>query len=139
MSDPQKPRSISDPTKPFRVLVVEDNPDSAESLVLLLRMYGNEVEIASDGLRGYRAAEAMKPEMMLLDIGLPEMNGYEVARRIREQPWGANVTLIALTGWGQDEDRRLAKEAGFDHHLVKPVDPAALMPLFEKLRAAKRG
>ena len=122
-----------------RVLVVEDNADSAEALVLLLRMLGNEVEVASDGASGLQAAEAHRPEVVLLDIGLPEMNGYDVARKIREQPWGGQMALVALTGWGQDEDRRLAKEAGFDHHLVKPVDPQVLMPLFQTLRAKKNG
>jgi CheY-like chemotaxis protein len=122
-----------------RVLVVEDNADSAEALVLLLRMLGNEVEVALDGASGLQAAEAHRPEVVLLDIGLPEMNGYDVARKIREQPWGGQMALVALTGWGQDEDRRLAKEAGFDHHLVKPVDPQKLMPLFQTLRAKKNG
>jgi CheY-like chemotaxis protein len=124
---------------PVRVLVVEDNADSAEALVLLLRMLGNEVQVATDGASGLQAAETHRPEIVLLDIGLPEMNGYDVARRIREQPWGGQMALVALTGWGQDEDRRLAKEAGFDYHLVKPVDPQVLMPLFQTLRAKKRG
>jgi len=98
----------------------------ADIYVRMLRMLGNEVEVATDGVSGLQAAETHRPEVVLLDIGLPEMNGYDVARRIREQPWGGQMALVALTGWGQDEDRRLAREAGFDHHLVKPVDPAEL-------------
>ena len=133
------PSDSTEGRSPVRVLLVEDNADSAEALALLLRMLGNEVEVASDGISGLRAVETNRHEIVLLDIGLPEMNGYDVARRIREQPWGERIALIALTGWGQDEDRRLAKEAGFDHHLVKPVDPQVLMPLFEKLRAKKQG
>ena len=90
-----------------RILVVDDNKDSANSLGMLLRLKGNEVRIAYDGLQAVGLAEAFSPELVLLDIGLPKLNGYEVARRIRQQPWGRAVVLVALTGWGQDEDRRL--------------------------------
>ena len=123
---------------PIRVLIVEDNADSAEALMMLLRMLGNEVEVAADGAAGLQVAAATRPEVVLLDIGLPEMNGYEVARRIRLEPWGERMALVALTGWGQDEDKRRSQEAGFDHHLVKPVDPSLLVPLFETLRAQKQ-
>ncbi len=112
-----------------RVLVVDDNRDSAETLEMLLRIKANEVRTAHDGLEAVEVAEAFRPELVLLDIGLPKLNGYEVARRIREQPWGRAVTLVALTGWGQDEDRRRSMEAGFDHHVVKPVDFDALEKL----------
>ncbi len=105
-----------------RILVVDDNRDSADSLTLLLSMLGNEVHTAYDGQEAVEAAAAFQPEVVLLDIGLPKLNGYEAARRIREQAGGPHRVLIALTGWGQEEDRRRSKEAGFDHHLTKPVD-----------------
>jgi len=120
------------PIKPKRrILVVDDNRDSAESLTVMLELTGSNTRTAYDGLEALDAASAFQPEVILLDIGLPELNGYEVARKIREQPWGEKMVLIALTGWGQDEDRRRSKEAGFDHHVTKPVDPDALMKLLE--------
>jgi CheY-like chemotaxis protein/two-component sensor histidine kinase len=106
-----------------RVLVVDDNVDSAESLVTLLRMFGHEVQMAHDGIAAVETAARFRPDVVLLDIGLPRLNGYEVAQRIRQEPWGPGVVLIALTGWGQEEDRRRSKDAGFNFHLVKPVDP----------------
>jgi PAS domain S-box-containing protein len=109
-----------------RILVVDDNRDAADSLALMLQMMGHDTRTAYDGAEAVQAAESFRPEVVLLDIGLPKMNGYEVAGRIRQQPWGASVTLIALTGWGQDEDKRRASEAGFDHHLTKPVEAASL-------------
>ena len=114
---------------PRRILVVDDNRDSADSLATLLRLTGHEVHIAHDGLEALERAAAFQPEVILLDIGLPRLNGYEVARRIREQQRHNAPTLVALTGWGQEEDRRRAKEAGFDAHLVKPVDFGALTKL----------
>jgi len=117
-----------------RILVVDDNKDSADSLRMLLRLKGNEVRTAYDGLSALEAAEEFRPELVLLDIGLPKLNGYDVAVRIRQQPWGRDVTLVALTGWGQDEDRRQSEEAGFNHHFVKPLDLAEL----EKLLGASR-
>jgi len=121
-----------------RVLVVDDNRDAAVSLATLLNMAGHETCIAHDGLEALDAAASFRPDVMLLDIGLPKLNGYEVARRLREQPWGNDITLIALTGWGQDEDRRKTREAGFDSHLVKPVDHAALTPLLTGQRPSAR-
>ena len=112
-----------------RILVVDDNRDAADSLAMLLRMMGNEVHTAHDGLEAVGAAAAFQPDVVLLDIGLPKLNGYEAARRIREQAGGSDMVLIALTGWGQEEDRRRSKEAGFDHHLTKPVEFAALQKL----------
>ena len=97
-----------------RILVVDDNRDSAESLAMLLKLTGNETHIAHDGLEAVEAAARFRPDVILLDIGLPKMNGYEAARRIREQPWGKNMVLVALTGWGQEEDRQKSKDAGFD-------------------------
>ncbi|MEX2303200.1 MAG: ATP-binding protein, partial [Bryobacterales bacterium] len=112
-----------------RILVVDDVQDNADSLAMLLRLGGNEVQTAYDGLAALEAAERFRPDVMLLDIRMPNLNGYDACRRIREQPWGKGMMLIALTGWGQEEDQRRTEEAGFDSHLVKPVDPAALNEL----------
>ncbi|WP_223962353.1 hybrid sensor histidine kinase/response regulator [Paraburkholderia sabiae] len=120
-----------------RILVVDDNADAADSLGMLLGMYGAEVRIMRDGPAALAALATYRPDVMLLDIGMPGMDGYEVARRTRENPEFARVTLIALSGWGQEEDRRLSREAGIDHHLVKPVDVAALERLL--LAEAKSG
>jgi CheY-like chemotaxis protein/two-component sensor histidine kinase len=109
-----------------RVLVVDDNRDSVDSLRLLLELRGYEVSVAYDGLEAVAAAEAFAPRLVLLDIGLPRMNGYDAARRIREQPWGRDVMLVALTGWGQEEDKRRSEAAGFNVHLTKPLDPTVL-------------
>jgi len=117
------------PAPAHRILVVDDNRDSAASLALLLNLTGCETHTAYDGLEALAAAEKFRPAVVLLDIGLPKLNGHEAARRIREQPWGKDMVLVALTGWGQDEDRRKSRDAGFDGHLVKPVDFAALMKL----------
>jgi CheY-like chemotaxis protein len=116
----------------IRILVVDDNRDSVESLAMLLRLTGHEVHTAGDGAEAVRSAVALKPDLILLDIGLPKMNGYEAARRIREA-LGDGVMLIALTGWGQDEDRRRSKEAGFDHHLTKPLQFDALQQLLAEM------
>ena len=117
-----------------RVLVADDNQDSAETLSLLVQTLGNEVRTANDGAHALEEAESFRPDVVLLDIGMPGLDGYEVARRIRAQPWGATVVLVALTGWGQDEDRRRSREAGFDRHLLKPVD---IGPLQEALAASR--
>jgi CheY-like chemotaxis protein len=93
---------------------------------MLLKLYGHEVEVAHDGEEAVARAESMRPEVVLLDIGLPRLNGYEVARQIRSQDWGREIVLVALTGWGQEDDRRRSEGAGFNHHLVKPVDLDAL-------------
>jgi PAS domain S-box-containing protein len=110
-----------------RILIVDDLRDSADSLARLMRLQGQEVQTAYDGEQAIQAAEAMRPDVVLLDIGMPKVNGYDVCRHIRQQPWGRGTLLIAITGWGQEEDRRRTEAAGFDHHLVKPVDPAALL------------
>jgi CheY-like chemotaxis protein len=109
--------------------VVDDYRDAADSLARMLRLIGHDTEMAHDGLEAVQAAAAFRPDVVLLDIGLPKMNGYEVARHIRKQPWGKGMALIAVTGWGQEEDKRRAFEAGFDHHLTKPVEAAALAKL----------
>jgi CheY-like chemotaxis protein len=112
-----------------RILVVDDNKDGADSLGLLLRMQGNEVRLAYDGPSALDVVRAFRPEMVLLDIGLTQMSGHEVARRLRAHPEFKDVVLIALTGWGQAADRERSRQAGFDHHLTKPVDFADLEKL----------
>lgn len=116
-----------------RILVVDDNRDCADSLGLLLQLLGNEVRVVHDGPAAIEAAHEFSPRVVLLDIGLPSMDGYEAARKIREQPPGQNAILIAVTGWGQEMDRQRSKDAGFDHHLVKPVDPDVLANLLSSL------
>ncbi|HKS41023.1 MAG TPA: ATP-binding protein, partial [Blastocatellia bacterium] len=115
-----------------RIVVADDNEDSAYTMAMMLKIMGNDVRTAHDGFEAIEVAEAFRPELILLDIGMPRLNGYDACRQIREQSWGKDVVMVALTGWGQDEDKRLSREAGFDHHLVKPIEPEAL----EKLLAA---
>ncbi len=117
-----------------RILVVDDNRDSADTLAMLLKMTGSATHTAYDGQQAVDAAAKLRPDVILLDIGLPKLNGYEACRRIREQPWGKKVIIVALTGWGQEDDRRKSSEAGFNSHLVKPVDYAALMKLLTELQ-----
>jgi len=109
-----------------RILVVDDNTDAVESLALLLELEGHEVRTALDGPTALDLASEFQPQAILLDIGLPGMDGYEVARRLRERPETREALIIAITGYGQQEDRALTKAAGFNHHLVKPVDPEEL-------------
>jgi CheY-like chemotaxis protein len=123
------------PTSRLRLLVVDDNRDSVESLSTLLRLMGNDVEQAYDGVEAVDVVHSFRPHVVLLDVGLPRRDGYEAARLIRREPWGRDVVLIALTGWGQEQDRKRSREAGFDHHLVKPVDPKALMKLVADIPA----
>jgi CheY-like chemotaxis protein len=120
-----------------RILVVDDHRDAADSLTTLLQLMGHDVNTAYDGLEAVQAAETVRPEVVLLDVGLPKMNGYEAARHIRQQPWGRPMTLVAVTGWGQDEDKRRAAEAGFDHHLTKPVDLAKIIALLQDASAER--
>ena len=108
---------------------MDDNEDNAESLAMLLRRHGHEVRTAHDGEAAVVLADVFGAEVVLLDIGLPVLDGYQAARAIREQPWGKAITLVAVTGWGQEHDRQRSREAGFDAHLVKPVDLAELMKL----------
>lgn len=108
--------------KSRRILVIDDNVDAAESLAMLLEIVGHTSRTAHNGMTGLKLAEEFHPEIILLDIGLPDINGYEVAERIRKQLWGKNIFLIAATGWGQDKDKEVAKNAGFDKHLTKPID-----------------
>ena len=118
----------------LKVLIVEDNEDSAQMMSFMLELGGHEVRTAHDGSEALEAARAFGPQAVLCDIGLPGMNGYEVAARLREQPAFQQTPLIALTGYGEEDARRRSKEAGFDYHLVKPVEPDALAALLGSLR-----
>jgi PAS domain S-box-containing protein len=126
--------ACSDPTALLaqRILVVDDNHDVANSLSILLELSGNETYLAFDGVEAVEAAARLRPDVILMDIGMPNLNGYGAARRIREQPWGKGITLVALTGLGQDEDRQKSADAGFDGHLVKPVGYADLTTMLAR-------
>jgi signal transduction histidine kinase/CheY-like chemotaxis protein len=119
--------------KPHRILVVDDNRDAAITLAMVLNIMGNETRTAHDGLEALAAAAEFRPDVALLDIGMPKLNGYDTARRMRAETWGREIVLIALTGWGQEEDRRRSQDAGFNLHLVKPVAPADLKALLHSL------
>ncbi len=114
-----------------RILVADDNRDATDGLAMMLRMKGHLIQTAYDGLEAIQVAASFRPELILLDIGMPKMNGYEVARHIRQQPWGKSMVLIAMTGWGQEKDKRRSLEAGFDHHQTKPVHPTTLEKLLD--------
>ena len=124
---PSPERPAPPPARGRRVLVVDDNADAADSLAMLLEVEGHDVTVAHDGPSAVALASERRPEVILLDLGMPTMSGYEVAQRVRAA-LGPTVTLVAVTGWGQAEDRRRTREAGFDHHLVKPLE-------YERLRA----
>ena len=109
-----------------RVLVVDDNEDAAESLAALLRLFGHEVDVAFDGEQALTLAPDVKPDLVLLDLGMPRMDGHEVARRMRAAPWGGRLKIIALSGFGDSADRARSLEAGCNDHLVKPVSPLDL-------------
>ena len=116
-----------------RILVVDDNRDAADSLALFLGLAGHEVSVAYSGTEALRVAAPLHPELLLLDIGMPGMSGYELAVQLQRFPWVADATLVALTGWGQDEDRKRARAAGFDHHMTKPIDPATIQSLLHQI------
>ena len=124
---------------PRRILIVDDNRDAAMSLAGLLEITGNETHTAHDGQEAVEAAARLRPDVILLDIGLPRLNGYEACRQIRRQPWGKAIVIVALTGWGQDDDRRKSIEAGFDGHLVKPADYGELTRLLDALQSTSSG
>ena len=126
------PRAEPAPGVPLRILVADDNRDTADSLQRVLALYGHEVRVAYDGAAALSVGEQFRPRVAILDIAMPGTNGYEVARALRSRH-GAEVTLVALTGWGQDADRRRALEAGFDYHLIKPIDPNELNTLLGRL------
>jgi CheY-like chemotaxis protein len=112
-----------------RVLVVDDNRDGADSMAMLLQMYGHEVRVAYDGLEGVRAALAEAPDVVLCDIGLPGLDGFGVARALRDNPRTSRARLIAITGYGSEQTERMCREAGFERHFTKPVDPSVLTGL----------
>jgi len=116
-----------------RVLIVEDNADAAESLMMLLELLGHRVRMLPDGVAALEAARANPPDVMLVDIGLPGLDGYEVARRVRRDPAIRHVVLVALTGYGREEDKQRAMAAGFDYHIVKPVNIDALEDLVGRM------
>ena len=122
---------------PLKVLVVDDNRDAAILMGRLLKTLGNDVQVVHDGFAALKAAEEFRPEAVLLDIGLPEMDGYETARLMREIPSCKDITIIAVTGWGQEEDREKGRRAGFNHHVVKPADSSTLMHLLSEVRGKK--
>jgi CheY-like chemotaxis protein len=124
---------MNGPSK-LRVLVVEDHADSAATLAVLLRLHGHEVDVAPDGPTALRIAAQNPPDVALLDIGLPGMDGFEVARRLQEQAAGKMPLLVAVTGYGQEEHRRRSKQAGIDLHLLKPVDPEELKKLLARFK-----
>jgi PAS domain S-box-containing protein len=129
-----EPAAKGAPSYRARILVADDNRDAADTLSLILELDGHEVRTAYDGVKAFQIAERFAPQIALLDIGMPNLDGYETARRIREQPWGSAVLLVALTGWGQEQDRRRATEAGFDCHLVKPVELQTIDALIEQVK-----
>jgi CheY-like chemotaxis protein/two-component sensor histidine kinase len=119
-------KSVPPPRHRSRILLADDNHDAVDSLALVLKMAGYEVYATHSGLEAMDVGARMRPDVFILDIGMPEISGYELASRIRQEPWGGNALLIALTGWGQLQDQERSREAGFDHHLTKPVDPDQL-------------
>jgi signal transduction histidine kinase len=134
---PTRPATLS-PARALgglRVLVADDNEDAVESAAWVLALNGNEVKLAADGLEAVEAADRYRPDVVLLDIGMPKLNGFEACRRIRAAPWGKDMLVVAVTGWGQEEDRRRTAEAGFDAHFTKPVDFASVMALISQRRA----
>jgi CheY-like chemotaxis protein len=125
------PKTVASARK--RILVVDDNRDNADSLSLLLKIGGHDSYAIHDGHEAIEAAERLRPDMILLDIAMPKLNGLDVCTRIREMPWGKDMMVVAVTGWGQDADRRKSKEAGFDFHLVKPIVEADIARLLSRL------
>jgi CheY-like chemotaxis protein len=117
----------------LRVVVVDDNRDIADTCAAVLELSGHRVITAYSGEAALLVAETFRPDVMLLDIGLPDMDGYQLATRIRKTPWGRATVLVAVTGWGQEKDKDRAFDAGFDHHLTKPIDPAALESLLQSI------
>jgi CheY-like chemotaxis protein len=118
------------------ILVVDDNADATLAMCMLLRSLGHDVRSAADGLEALAVAETFRPDVILLDIGLPGLNGYGVARHIRQQAWGKEMSIVAVTGWGQLDDRRKSMDAGFNLHMVKPVDMSELMNVLASVRHA---
>jgi CheY-like chemotaxis protein len=123
----------------MKILVVDDNRDAADACAALLELSGHHVQTAYTGRRALELAQSFRPHALLLDIGLPDLDGYQLAAKIRTAPWGRGIILIAVTGWGQEEDRRRAFDAGFDHHLTKPIAAETVESLLQTLRPANPG
>lgn len=123
-------------TRRHTILIVDDARDSADSLAMLLRTSGHDIHVAYGGVQAIEMAQRHRPNIVLLDLGMPTVDGYETCRRIRAEPWGHDMVIIAQTGWGQNEDRRRARDAGFNHHMVKPIDPIALAKLLDRTEVA---
>jgi CheY-like chemotaxis protein len=119
-----------------RVLIADDNVDAATMLGMFLELCGCEVAIAHDGREAVELAERFRPKLAVIDLGMPHLNGFDCARELRQRPWCDSVLLVALTGWGQEQDRKRSREAGFDHHLVKPVEPDVISRLLHRRRVA---
>lgn len=132
-AEPEKPILQADSVRARRILVVDDNQDAARAMATMLELLGHQVELAYDGVQALAVAEAGHPEIILMDLGMPHLNGYAAAQRLRRTGWGKSAMLIAVTGWGQEADRAASEEAGFDHHLVKPVDIDAVQALVAQL------
>ncbi|MGH8171101.1 MAG: ATP-binding response regulator, partial [Steroidobacteraceae bacterium] len=120
------PSRPPDPSASCRILIADDNHDAAVSLGMLLQAMGHDTRVVGDGIEALEEAELFRPDVVLLDIGMPRLDGYETARRLRNRPWAAATQIVAVTGWGQETDRQRAKNAGFHRHLVKPVSLEAL-------------
>jgi len=121
-----------------KVLIVDDNVPAAQMLSLVVKMLGSEIELAADGQEAIQVAERFRPDVILMDLGMPRMNGYEATKHIRSQPWGQDMLIVALTGWGQAQDKQRTQEAGFDHHLTKPAEPATLSEIFASIDERRR-
>jgi DNA-binding response OmpR family regulator len=119
-------------------LIVDDNRDAADSLAMLLRTTGNDIRTAYDGLEAVQVANEFRPEVVLLDIGLPKIDGHEVAQRLRREPWAQHACLIAVTGWSDETDRARSRASGFDHHLVKPLDTGHLAKLLSSIERSSQ-
>ena len=130
--------AVAEGLSKHRILIADDNLDVTETFQVMLQILGHEVETAHDGIEALGKAEQFRPNVIVLDIGMPKLNGYDTARRIRQKPWSRNVVLIAITGWGNDKDKRQSEEAGFNFHLVKPVDPMALGDLLNSLELSEQ-
>ena len=138
MKGASAPQRHPDLSASCRVLIADDNHDAALSLSMLLQSMGHDTRVVHDGIEALEEAERFRPEVVLLDIGMPRLNGYETAGRIAVRPWAAATQIVAVTGWGQETDRQRAKAAGFHRHLVKPVDLEALRTLLAAACGARR-
>ncbi len=133
------PAAVSADKAALRILIVDDNIDAADSLGMLLGFEGHAVDVVHSGADALRSGSAQHPDVAFIDIGMPVMDGYELARQIRAQDWGRSMLLIASTGWGHEDDKRQALLAGFDRHITKPADPVTLLAAISEWQAARAG